>query len=27
VKQPKGEPSSPMGEDIKELKYESAQLS
>ena len=27
VKQPKGMPSSPMGEDTKELEYESAQLS
>lgn len=27
VKQPKGMPSSPMGEGIKELQYESAQLS
>jgi len=27
VKQPKGTPSSPMGEEIKELQYESAQLS
>jgi len=26
VKQPEGAPSSPMGEDIKELEYESAQL-
>jgi len=27
VKQPKGVPSSPMGEEIKELQYQSAQLS
>lgn len=27
VKQPKGTPSSPMGEEIKELQYQSAQLS
>jgi len=27
VKQPKGELSSPMGEELKELQYQSAQLS